>query len=306
MTSNERVFEEGVQLPGPDEDVIVGRLLGRGGFSEVYLATGLRTGKKYALKVLRSEHRRKWKDLERLRREGQTLLSVRHDNLLAVYHIGIHQDGTTVYLVMQLMLGRTVRQFIRDRTAVENLRRLADGRQPLTGDAPMPVIWALEIMLAASNALAALHVEQVVHRDLKPENMDLEPNGTVLLFDVGIGVFSGVSRLTTHGTSLGTLTYMSPEQVMGSKQIDHRSDLFSLGSVLFELVSGAAPFAATGDSEPNQKAQMLRILHTPHRSLRTSTAQHIPDHLNDLVRSTSAKSTRGKTCVRGAGGRPSC
>ena len=280
-----RSIARGTRLPGPKGDafVVVGDLLGQGGFSEVYLARGEQTGRLFALKILHPERALKPKDIERLQREGKFLYSIRHANLLAVYHVGVPSDGSSAYLIMQLMKGRTVRHFMMDMAAAENRQRQADGRPLLPGYAPMEFLLALDIVIPVCAALTALHDGNAIHRDLKPENVNIEPGGKVLLFDVGIGMFAGASRLTTRGMSLGTPDYMSPEQVMGSEHLDHRSDLFTVGVLLYELLTGRTPFGSGAETVEAQHAQLRRIVNTPHQSLRETHAWCVPGNLIDVV-----------------------
>jgi hypothetical protein len=204
---------------------------------QVYKAKDPRLSREVALKVLLLDFA---KDQERVRRfaaEARAASLLTHPNIVAVYDIG--DDGGTPYIISELLQGQTLRD------------RLAKG--------PLPARKAIEYAVQILHGLAAAHDKGIVHRDLKPENLFLTKDGLVKILDFGIAKLGrhGDERAgtevetlahTTPGTVLGTLGYMSPEQVRGLT-VDHRSDLFSFGAVLYEMLVGRRAFAGTSPAD---------------------------------------------------------
>jgi serine/threonine protein kinase len=221
--------------------------LGVGGMGEVYLAADAKLSRKVALKFLPTQFTQDAARVKRFIREAKTVSALNHPNIITIYEIGISDDEH--FLATEFVDGQTLRE------------RLAHGRLPLKE--------ALEIALQISAALDAAHDAGIVHRDIKPENVMLRRDGYVKVLDFGLAKLierpgeRGTGRLgdagnpsalrnplsgvftTQPGIVLGTVNYMSPEQSLG-QEVDRRSDLFSLGIVLYELVTGAPPFK--GDS----------------------------------------------------------
>ncbi|MBI4956670.1 MAG: serine/threonine protein kinase, partial [Myxococcales bacterium] len=208
---------------GPYE--IVG-VLGSGGMGVVCRARDPRLGREVALKTLRSD-RTDEAELERFLREARTAGALEHPNLLVVHDVGRHEG--TPYLVTELLEGQTLRELLHD--------------------GPLPVRKAVELAVQAAAGLAAAHARGVVHRDLKPENLLVTRDGRVKILDFGVArVTAGddasadaTQSLTESGAVVGTAGYMAPEQVRG-QPADPRSDLFALGAILFELLTGERAF----------------------------------------------------------------
>ena len=197
------------------------RELGAGGMATVYLATDVKHDRRVALKVLRAELAQAL-GAERFLREIRIAARLDHPHILALFDSG-DADGV-LYYVMPFVDGESLRD-----------RMTRDGQLPL-GD-------ALRLAAQVADALAYAHAKGVVHRDIKPENI-LISGGYAKVADFGIALAatSSDAKLTQAGFALGTPTYMSPEQMMGEADLDGRSDLYSLGCVLFEMLAGAAPF----------------------------------------------------------------
>jgi len=200
--------------------------IGAGGMATVYRATRLRIGDAVAIKVLHSDLLREPQFAERFKREAQAAARLKHPNVITIYDYGVSKDGV-IYLVMELIEGPNLRSIIKD-----------------TG--PMPVGLAAEIVRQVCSSLSEAHRQQVVHRDIKPANIAVEttPDGPrVKVLDFGIASLRGgdVANLTQAGAVLGTPAYMSPEQCLG-EELDGRSDIYSLGVVLFEMLCGVVPF----------------------------------------------------------------
>lgn len=203
-------------------------LLAEGGVGSVYRARRLLIGDEVAVKTLQADWASDAEMLERFRREAQTAALLKHPNVVTIHDFGRTTDGQ-LYLVMELVEGR-------------NLRQLMRGRKPLAAD------FAAKILGQVSSALDEAHRHGIVHRDLKPENIVLAEGATnwrVKVLDFGIAhwrdLAAGADTLTQTGAVLGTPRYMSPEQCLG-QEIDGRSDVYTLGIMLFEMLTGVAPF----------------------------------------------------------------
>jgi tRNA A-37 threonylcarbamoyl transferase component Bud32 len=210
-----------------DEKYRIDAEIGAGGMATIYRATRLRIGDVVAIKVLHSELLREPQFAERFEREAQTAARLKHPNVVAVYDFGVSEDGV-IYLVMELVEGSNLRAIIKETGA-------------------MPVALAAEIVRQVCAALTEAERQHVVHRDIKPANIAVEttPDGPrVKVLDFGIASLrsgGGATLFTQTGTALGTPAYMSPEQCLG-EELDGRSDIYSLGVVLFEMLCGVAPF----------------------------------------------------------------
>jgi eukaryotic-like serine/threonine-protein kinase len=215
-------------LLGPYE---VQTLLGSGGMGEVYVAHDRRLGRDVALKVLPSGYSADPDRLRRFEQEARAAAALNHPNILAVHDIGTH-DGTP-YIVSELLQGQTLRDML--------------------GHGSLVTRKAVEYAIAVATGLAAAHEKGIVHRDIKPENVFVTGDGRVKILDFGLAKLreplpggSDSTRMagkvdTTENVILGTAGYMSPEQVRG-QTADHRSDIFSFGAMLYEMVSGTRAF----------------------------------------------------------------
>jgi serine/threonine-protein kinase len=235
---------------------VVERLIGEGGMATVFLAEDRRHGRRVAIKTLRAELVASI-GTDRFLREIRVAASLQHPNVLALYDSG-NADGL-LYYVMPLVEGES----LRDRLVREH---------------QLPIPEAIRITREAAQGLAYAHSHGVIHRDIKPENILLQ-DGHALVADFGIAQAVDVAGadLTQTGMTLGTPRYMSPEQALGTSEIDRRSDVYSLGCVLYELLAGQAPFDG-----PSARAILARHSMDPVPSLR-SVRQSIPDELESVV-----------------------
>jgi serine/threonine-protein kinase len=243
------------------------RQLGRGGMGEVHEVVRLDTGVAYALKGMLLQRTSKPKAIERARREGVALLRLRHPNVVRVHATGVREDGL-IWMVMDLLSGHTLA------LAKHRLGRL-----------PLP--WALAIGRAVAEGLVAVHAV-AVHRDIKPDNIHLGHDGIVRVLDLGAGKFHHSGLLTTGNRTLGTVPYMSPEQLAAGATVDNRSDIFSLGVVLAEVMSGAHPFAPGGLTSENVFTMVARIVKGAPLPVQT-LAPWVPDYVASTVDRALAK-----------------
>ena len=200
--------------------------LGAGGMGAVYVATRLHIGDTVAVKVLRREQLNDPQSSERFRREAQMAARLKHPNAVSVYDFGISSDGL-MYIVMEQVEGHSLRQLIKQH-----------GR--------MRIEEVVEVAVQVCAALDEAHRQQIIHRDIKPDNIIVHesPGGLrVKVLDFGIAKLRDLtaSNLTQTGSVMGTPHYMSPEQCMG-EDLDSRSDIYSLGIVLYEMLCGVVPF----------------------------------------------------------------
>lgn len=244
------------RIPSPDLDRLqralggnydLGKLIGRGGFAEVFLVHDRRLKRDLALKALRPDLVISEALLARFRREAETVAALRHPHIVPIYDIG-EAEGIA-YILMPLIQG-------------ESLRGL------LMREGPRPVREASRILLEASDALGAAHEAGVIHRDIKPENIMLEGKARrVQLMDFGIAKAidntDGTPGLTSTGMLVGTPHYMSPEQASGEPHLDNRSDQYSLAVVGFQMITGSLPF----DGESTRAVLFQQMVGVP-KSLR--------------------------------------
>ncbi|MFF4650265.1 Stk1 family PASTA domain-containing Ser/Thr kinase [Streptomyces sp. NPDC001380] len=220
-------MEEPRRLGGRYE---LGAVLGRGGMAEVYLGHDIRLGRTVAVKTLRADMARDPSFQARFRREAQSAASLNHPSIVAVYDTGEdYLDGISIpYIVMEYVDGSTLRELL------HSGRRLLPER-------------ALEMTIGILQALEYSHRNGIVHRDIKPANVMLTRNGTVKVMDFGIARAMGDQGMTMTQTAavIGTAQYLSPEQAKG-EQVDARSDLYSTGCLIYELLALRPPFV--GDS----------------------------------------------------------
>lgn len=250
------------------------RLLGVGGMGEVYLAEDSRLGRKVAIKILPAEFAFDDGRLKRFELEARSASALNHPNILTIHEIG-EADGMR-FIATEYVDGRTLKDVLRD--------------------GKLPVESALEIAVQIGSALDEAHTAGIVHRDIKPDNVMVKPNGLVKILDFGVAKFLGIGAAeptpasdgsivrgkTQAGAIIGTADYMSPEQAMGG-QADTRSDIFSFGAVLYEMISGQRAF-------PGEDAQetMSAILDKEPEPISRSVA-NVPDAVAAIIFRTLAK-----------------
>jgi serine/threonine protein kinase len=208
-------------------------LIGEGGMGEVYLARDKKLDRKVAVKILNAEFSRHESNLTRFIREAKAASSLNHPNILVVHEIGEHEN--TNYIVSEFINGKTLREILKEQ--------------------PLNLSEVLDISMQIVDALCTAHSSNIIHRDIKPENLMVRPDGLVKILDFGIAKLTekktevvdaeaatAIYSRTTPGMIIGTAAYMSPEQARGLS-VDARSDIFSFGLVLYEMLSGKRAFA---------------------------------------------------------------
>ena len=218
--------------------------LGSGGMGDVYRARDSRLGREVAIKVLQAAFSEAPERLRRFEQEARAVAALNHPNILTVHEIGTH-DGQP-YIVSELLEGQTLRQAL--------------------GHGALPVKKAIEHTVQICQGLAAAHEKGFIHRDLKPENLFVTNDGRLKILDFGLAKLievaagTGATMVATRATDtsagmvMGTIGYMSPEQVRG-QAVDHRSDIFNVGSILYEMLAGVRAF--TGDTAADTVAAIL-------------------------------------------------
>jgi beta-lactam-binding protein with PASTA domain/predicted Ser/Thr protein kinase len=236
------------------------RKLGAGGMANVYLAEDQELGRRVAIKILNERHANDEQFVERFRREAKNAAALSHPNIVSIYDRG-EAEGT-YYIAMEYLDGRSLKELILSR-----------------GPAPLNV--AIEYVRQILSALRFAHRHGIVHRDIKPHNVLVDAEGRVKVTDFGIAR-AGASQMTEAGSIVGTAQYLSPEQARGTN-VDQRSDLYSLGIVLYELLTGTLPF--NGDT-PVEIA-MKHLSQTP--ELPSVLRPELPRELDLVVTRALAK-----------------
>jgi len=249
--------------------------IGAGGMGEVYLARDQKLDRQVAVKILNEKFSRDESNLQRFVSEAKAASALNHPNILVIHEIG--ESDEAHFIVSEFIKGKTLRESFQEKTL-----KLSE---------------VLDISIQIANALCTAHEAHLVHRDIKPENIMIRPDGYVKILDFGLaklveqknkpvlGLEESTVRQnqTAKGVIMGTVNYMSPEQAKGER-VDERTDIFSLGVVIYEMIAGRTPFA--GDSMPETFANLINAQPQPFSQF----AANVPDEMQRIVTKMLRKS----------------
>jgi eukaryotic-like serine/threonine-protein kinase len=259
--------------------------LGAGGMGEVYRARDPRIGREVAIKILPASYLTTPDRLRRFEQEARAAGALNHPNLLTVFELGTHEGSP--FIVSELVEGSTLREILTGDATVNISGEWTRAKGALT------LRRAIELAIQLANGLAAAHDKLIVHRDLKPENVMITSDRRVKLLDFGLAKLldeapfsddATLNKQTHPGVVLGTVAYMSPEQVRGDG-VDHRSDIFALGTVLYEMLTGSNPFHR---DSPVETMNAILKDETP------ALASSFPPALDRIVRHALEKNPRDR------------
>lgn len=238
-------------------------IIGKGGMGEVYLAKHPTLKREIILKSLIIKDK---ESQERFLREAKVMIDFRHENIVQVYdHF---KEGKSTYIAMEFVNGKDLNKIIRE-------------REKEYGSGKIPIPLALFILYQASLGLYHAHIKGVIHRDIKPHNILISVNGEVKLTDFGIATKkSEESDLTKSGTIVGTPAYMSPEQFSGSKELTYQSDIYSLGVVFYEMITGVRPF------KNEYSAEVLSAIANGKYDSPSKYVKNLPSIVRKIIRKT--------------------
>lgn len=245
--------------------------IGVGGMAMVYLGHDMRTKRKVAVKTLRPEYQRDPESRKRFRQEARMMAFVSHPNLVTIYDL--HDEGSGSWMVMEYVEG-------------QNLRELLEEEGPFDPETVM------SILSQAGSALSHMHSRRLVHLDIKPQNLIRTPDGTIKLIDFGLAQTAGSPQDMVGGTAFGTVAYLAPEQASG-ETVDAATDVYSLGCVVYELLTGRTPFVSDG---PDQKRQLIDA-HLNMQPQAPSTVRpelRLPSWIDDVLGWALAKKKRDR------------
>ena len=228
--------------------------LGAGGMGEVYLAEDTKLKRQVALKFLSTQYVSDSDFKTRFMREAEATAKLNHPNIVTIYDVSEFQGRP--FFAMELIEGQSLRELSKDKEL--DLDRI------------------IELAIQFCDGLGAAHEKKVVHRDIKPSNVVIDAHGRIKILDFGLAAIQGGERLTRTGSTLGTVRYMSPEQVQG-RVVDNRSDLFSLGVVLYEMITGRTPF------ERDNEAATLKSIGQDKPEPLERYKSGVPDRLQQVV-----------------------
>ncbi len=230
--------------------------LGSGGMGHIYLAEDEQLGRKIALKLISPQFASDTRRVQRFEQEARAASALNHPNICVIHEVGT-TDGGRHFIAMEYIQGVTLRE------------QLSRGK--------LPVRQALSVAVQVAGALASAHASGIIHRDIKPENIMQRPDGYIKVLDFGLAKLTdGTTKVHTEtGTLMGTVKYMSPEQLRDLK-VDERTDIWSLGVVLYEMVTGSAPFKTRTSAET--AADVLNLQRT-----RLEFPEGVPKQLQEII-----------------------
>ena len=242
------------------------RSIGEGGMANVYLGYDTILDRNVAIKVLRGDLSNDEKFVRRFQREALSASSLAHPNIVEVYDVG--EDGGLYYIVMEYIEGKTLKQLLKKRGT-------------------LTLSEAIDIMLQLTDGMAHAHDSYIIHRDLKPQNIMIKDDGQIKITDFGIAMALNSTQLTQTNSVMGSVHYLPPEQASG-KGCTIKSDIYSMGIIFYELLSGSLPFR--GD---NAVEIALKHMRDPLPSLREDNPA-IPQSIENIIRKATAKNPKNR------------
>jgi len=228
---------------------------GVGGMATVYTAKDLVLNRHVAVKVLKEEFTTDEEFVKRFNTEALAAASLSHANIVSIYDVG--NEDNIYYIVMELVRGKTLKQII-------------------TENGPISWKWATNIAIQIASALEVAHKNNIVHRDIKPHNIIITEDGVAKVTDFGIAKAVSNSTITAFGTTIGSVHYFSPEQAKGG-YTDAKSDIYSLGVVMYEMLTGQVPF----DADTSVSVALMHMQEKPVPPIEIN--KNIPTALNDII-----------------------
>jgi serine/threonine protein kinase/Flp pilus assembly protein TadD len=266
--------------------------LGRGGMGIVYKAHDLKLDRFVAVKFLPPHLSGVEENKTRFFQEAKAAASLNHPNILNIYEIDKNEDS--LFIVMELIEGEKLKSYLKSGQGLE---------------LDKAINWIIQI----AKGLKCAHDKNIIHRDIKPENLMVTKDGQIKIMDFGLAKLNNSSGITKTGTSLGTLSYMSPEQVQGIAA-DHRTDIWSLGAVFYEMLTGEMPFKSEHDAAliymiinedltppsaldrkiPNQVDIIIKKMLQKDRNFRYQDANELIDHIEAIKSEIDSASQKSK------------
>lgn len=240
--------------------------IGVGGMAYVYKARCRLLNRNVAIKVLKSEYAKDDTFVKRFKTEAQSAASLTHPNIVSVYDVG--EENGINYIVMELLESRSLKDYIEEKGALS-------------------VEETLKISMQIASALEAAHKEHIIHRDIKPQNIVLNRNMVAKVTDFGIAKATTSATITNFGTTMGSVHYFSPEHAKGG-YTDEKSDIYSLGVVMYEMSTGRVPF----NSDSPVSVALKHIQETPVQPIDIN--RNITESLNSIILKAMAKNTANR------------
>ena len=238
--------------------------IGSGGMATVYKAKCHVLNRYVAVKILRDEFTTDEEFIKRFEVEAQSAASITHPNIVSVYDVGV--DGNLYYIVMELIKGKTLKEIIVEEKG------------------PLPWKWSVNIATQIASALEIAHKNHIIHRDIKPHNIIITEDGVAKVTDFGIAKAVSNSTITAFGTTIGSVHYFSPEHARGGFT-DEKSDLYSLGVVMYEMLTGKVPF----DADTPFSIALKHMQEDPKPPIELNP--NIPSAVNDIIMKALRKDT---------------
>ena len=238
--------------------------IGSGGMATVYKAKCHVLNRYVAVKILRDEFTTDEEFIKRFEVEAQSAASITHPNIVSVYDVGV--DGNLYYIVMELIKGKTLKEIIVEEKG------------------PLPWKWSVNIATQIASALEIAHKNHIIHRDIKPHNIIITEDGVAKVTDFGIAKAVSNSTITAFGTTIGSVHYFSPEHARGGFT-DEKSDLYSLGVVMYEMLTGKVPF----DADTPVSIALKHMQEDPKPPIELNP--NIPSAVNDIIMKALRKDT---------------